>query len=566
AMSKIEKSPQVRLQEEKIAALGTQIKRTKTTIKSLKTRLENTQNRITERQREMASQSISVLERSQALLKTVLETLSRLAKDKRFAQAEQQEFREMQEQFQEQWDMIEEATTQSPPMAEEQTEEERARFQDFFQQFKVEPAKAEQRNIRGLYLKLSKQFHPDKAPTEAKKTAYHELQQQINQAYQNHDLQYLLELEQWYGLADAPPTEKASTDVLQQEIDRLERQLGQLKNQQQRLSAEVKQLRQSDLGQMLTHTDSMERHGFDFGGQTELMIEEMQELADLLQRVDDTGDFQLLMPQEADLEDIFGMFEDHFADILRDNPDPKFPVDTYVSLSGMTVDSDGELLFITRKREKEVPINGYVTEAYLDPEDVPVYGVLMDGRTLQEMPKRYQEDAYFSDKLGYVVGISEGLLSRAKEPEDNRLSTTLLHRKTRLEIAFSERPAAQRKRIVNILTSSVDYEEYQLWNRYFLRHFKLPLNAKYNERIYERFQKKQPPKNIVLEEIQPAMGDNELISFLVKHNGQIFPIITFPVQMNDPKLQQILDDYMVWADYYDVGVEEEEEEDDDFFW
>jgi len=74
-------------------------------------------------------------------------------------------------------------------------------------------------------LNLSKKFHPDKAKDAAQAEEYHSVMQKINDAYQNNDIETLLEMERVY-LREEPDFEGvAMADILQQKIDYLNREI-----------------------------------------------------------------------------------------------------------------------------------------------------------------------------------------------------------------------------------------------------------------------------------------------------------------------------------------------------
>ena len=86
--------------------------------------------------------------------------------------------------------------------------------------------------------------------------------QQINEAYQNNDIQALLDLEHRYLLEELDLESGAlSMDVLDGEINRLGKKLDFINKQVQRTSAEIKNIRQSEYGSMLTAVGQAAREG-----------------------------------------------------------------------------------------------------------------------------------------------------------------------------------------------------------------------------------------------------------------------------------------------------------------
>ena len=259
-MAQIDKSSEMRAQEVRIEALEKAIKKKRTSVKSLRTRLTNLEAEIREVGEQLSNLAFSMLERTMRLqqeMKVLIDKLLKkrwikrrkdLAKEIKKGRAELEGSTGMDGM-----DEILEAMGEDPEgwrerRAKEQAGQEGAKDRaTFFAQFKQEPSQEEQRDIRQLYLRLSRKLHPDKATNEAEAQQFHGLMQQVTAAYEAHDVEALLALEQRYldddpeGLETLPAEQQLSARA--QKIARLERELSFLTQQADRLSAQIKSLR-----------------------------------------------------------------------------------------------------------------------------------------------------------------------------------------------------------------------------------------------------------------------------------------------------------------------------------
>jgi len=266
-MSKeIAKSPEVLQKEAEIAALGKALKKKKTTLKSLKTRLNNTRERITEVQRGSQVQMMNGMEDLDNLRIEIAKLAAELKNVKGMTAKEKAELSAMAESmanegFGEDFEEFKAKKERMESGDFDFDEEFGERIRDMFEPFKVQPDEAEKKNIRKVFLNLSKKFHPDKAKDTTQAEEYHSVMQKINEAYQNNDIETLLEMERLY-IREEPDFEGvAMADILQQKIDYLNREIAFITNQVERTSAEIKGLRESDMGQMLTNIDRADREG-----------------------------------------------------------------------------------------------------------------------------------------------------------------------------------------------------------------------------------------------------------------------------------------------------------------
>ncbi len=134
--------------------------------------------------------------------------------------------------------------TNMPPI-----DENTNRSANIFQEFVVQPPKEEQQNIRKLYLRLAEKFHPDKAQNQEEADKFHGIMQNINSAYKRFDYeelnQMLIDSENSLEI-EKPAVEKS---LLEQQIETLNNQTEYIKNQINRINAQIKNTKKSDLGE-----------------------------------------------------------------------------------------------------------------------------------------------------------------------------------------------------------------------------------------------------------------------------------------------------------------------------
>ncbi len=492
----------MRQKEARIRELESQIKRTRSTLKSLKTRLGNTQARVEEIHREVFNKTSRLQERLVNSLKRVKELMEKLRKDKRLSRRDKELIEEMHRGFA---GGIGDEMPDLEAQAAEHTfdEEEEARFRDAFRDFRVEPPKKEQRDIRKIYLRLSKQFHPDRARNAREAEQFHQLQQQVNEAYERHDIQVLVGLEELWGEAEGEPDngEATTTDALGHKISRLEHQLGLLKQQQERLSEEIRQLRQSDMGQMLTEVDGMERAGFTLEegtglGHVEYVAEMVESFEKALRETVESGEmsprFDRIIeevrpaadPFEALINEMMGGDEDEgvfFWDEDEEeeypiNPHPRFPVGSQVR-----VQVDEHFEYIDENDEWSQfnikGLTGTVSEARLD-EGEPFYNVVLDIPSMEKLPARYITDEGVEfNKLQF---IEEYLLAEDKRRGRRgpaRVAARETYRRLLYENAFARLPQEQDRRLQAILLARPSDSDEENWLAFFEKNLPFPFDV-----------------------------------------------------------------------------------------
>ncbi|MEZ4986590.1 MAG: hypothetical protein R2795_16395 [Saprospiraceae bacterium] len=423
----IEKSRQQIAKELQIAELEKKIAKVKTTIKSLKTRMQNNSERLEAYQKDTANGMLHFMEELLARTGKISEQLKKMSSDKRFSKEERELLKDLQNILKTDVEQFREAVPDMEEMAKAHGENrEKASATDWLAPFRVEPEKEVKADIRALYLKLSKQLHPDMARNEEESGKFHEWQQQVVEAYKNNDLQSLLEIEQWHGLAELP-ADTPTVDALDATIKRLQIQLRGLAEQKERLSQEIKNLRDSEMGEMLTMFDSLTKDGHDMKHmppEMALFLDKLKELEHVLREVEQTSDFSLLdifiyegLPSDEQNElsdfdflealayadaDFFGDFDDE--DIFIPNPNPTFPEGSWVSFNFPEINKKGHF------KKKKAPFTGRVVACWLDWQESPVYDILMDTRHFEGLPEGF---------ISYFVSIANKFGVFSEVPEED---------------------------------------------------------------------------------------------------------------------------------------------------
>ncbi len=503
---KIDKSDEIRQKEARIAELETQIKRTRSTLKGLKTRLGKTQQRVEEMQREIFDKVSRMQERISATLQRLEELMNKMRREQRLEKEEQDHIEQLYDilvgGMQDHLPDPEEAADSDP-----EEEEERAKYREAFREFRVEPPREEKQDIRKLYLRLSKLVHPDRARNEREARKYHQYQQQVNEAYEKHDIHTLLDLEQRFSETweDADPEEAtASVDALDHRISRLEHQLNLLQQQKERLSREIKGLRQSDMGQMLTGVDSMKRAGFSMDdtmglSQMEEFVKMMDafesairdtakrgepspELEDLMQYFQtDTLSLEALLNEmiEEEVGANFFWEADEYEDYdqmgLSENPNPKFPPGAYVRIRAAASLGYVDENFQTRDFNIK-GLTGVVSEALID-DDVPVYNLMLDSSSMKKLPKDYIE--LEGPEFHVLNALEEPLLGAEKRKKLESLQRVRkTHRTLLYENIFSELEEKQAHRLQSILLDQPEADDTTNWLEYLEANLSFPFKAK----------------------------------------------------------------------------------------
>ena len=252
--NEIAKSPELVQKEARVKELQKLLKKKRATLKGLKTRLENTKQEVEKVQREAFETGLKNQERFEYLQNEIKVLLQEIEKWKNLSVEESMLIESFLSQIVEADESIDMQDKAFEDFLESEEFERmhQERVKGVFDKFKVEPSKEDKRKIRKIFIGLSNRFHPDKAQNDKDREAYHKIQQQINEAYTANDIDKLLELEQLYQETVEVDDVRVDTDGLNSLIEKLERDIDFIVKQSKRTSLEIKELRNSEMGNMLT--------------------------------------------------------------------------------------------------------------------------------------------------------------------------------------------------------------------------------------------------------------------------------------------------------------------------
>ncbi len=557
-MSKeISKSPEMLQKEARIKELHQQIKKERSTLKGLKTRLKNTKQEITDIQRKMSNAVFGSMEKMEKLRLKIIELINTCKKFKTINNADKEQLNmliaEMEEsQEGEEFDLFQK-NKESPEFEDEQ----RAKMHDIFQQFKVKPPQEEQKNIRKIFINLSTNFHPDKARNDKQQKEYHSLMQEINEAYQAGDIDRLLELEKIYlGEKAADFTGKAITvDLLTQEIERLTRDLTFIKNQITRMSAEIKALRKSELGNMLTDINRAEKYGMGVNAMTEDLgshVENMTELKDILQLCVEEKSMEpmkkfieqkmafspldFMEGLDMDDDDFFdpeSMFDGLFDDEPQPVKNPKFPIGTSVQIKKN----------IKYPYDYKIQMKGWqgrVINVYKIDDEIN-YEIQLDSIALEKLPKNL---IAFAIDEGFEFQLAELEATDIKKvpPRDTLDEAIATYRTILHKIQWDYLPKKDNVLMQEILLKFPEKSDQDNWKLWLTENLQLPLNGK--SRGYYDYPTKTKMKIKSIDQWDDIGG----LLVIVDKNGK--GIIDHPLCdiSTSGKQKKILDLYDEWMD------------------
>lgn len=166
---------------------------------------------------------------------------------------------------------------------------DRQRAFDAFEMFQPEVKETDQREIRKVYVQLATRFHPDKAKSKREKERFHQLMQELNTAYEQHDLAKLLQMRDEYQdektlMEHGMTQENPQVDVVESAIARIQKELQLLNVQLKRLKKEIKAIRASDMGGLHKAEKQAARYG---QADTNDMMDELLEQKNYLEMVRD---------------------------------------------------------------------------------------------------------------------------------------------------------------------------------------------------------------------------------------------------------------------------------------
>ncbi|MEM8527603.1 MAG: J domain-containing protein [Bacteroidota bacterium] len=360
-MGNVEKSSVVVQKEQELLQLQKKRKKLLTQLKRNQTTLEKLKTGITKMQRQVAGRVPDLVMEIQRCKDRLVELFRKAKTSKKIAEEEKEGLDEFIEVFDEQnpFEMLfgmsmEDFEAQREQAGHNTDEFDRQKAFEFFKEFETPAKEEDQREIRKAFIRLANRFHPDKAKSNKEKEQFHELMQQINSAYQRHDLATLIRLEEQYSdkktlMEQGVKEEGAIIDILDIEIDRISREVQLLDNQLNRAKEELKSVRASDVGKAY----KMEQDAMKYGeASSEEMIESLEQQKEELEEVEKamqvylkTGEMPELIRElffldeeyeefdEANyfmddggflsVEDLLGAFEDLMDDYEEEEPPQK---------------------------------------------------------------------------------------------------------------------------------------------------------------------------------------------------------------------------------------------------
>jgi hypothetical protein len=565
-MSKeISKSPEMVQKEATINELHKQLIKTRRTLKGLKTRLANTQQEISDVQLKVSSQYFRMMEDMDDVRQEIIGLLNKLIKLKSLMPEERKQMKIMKEEMGEsemgeEYEKYKEHKVKLENGDFDFDENQRAKMRDLFAEFRVKPNEEEQRNIRKVFIKLSTHFHPDKAKNEKEAELFHRLMQEINEAYQQGDVDKLLEIEQLNLETEMLDYQsKAITvDVLQQEIVRLNRDLNYLQNQIERTSAEIKDLRKSDLGKMLTSLNKAKKEG---DGMDE-MLDEMQDSLTHLTKIRDglaqaekdgnlSGFYQQMMSQmPGNPFEEMGMDEDDIGDFLSqmggfEEEDynepikrPKFKIGSSVQVN-KNVNAEFDSNINMKNWE------GRVIDAYRN-EEGDIYEVEFDSITMQNMPEDYIEELISCNRDFSEHEFSPDVLMKSKS-RDTQNETNAAYRQNYHQHKWDFLGEEDKDLMYKIMTQMPKESDEENWKLYFQSKLAFPFGAEIRGHFHI-------PKNTKVQVLQ-QYGWDEFGGMLVMIKNDEF-VTEYPLFDLDAKGSngEILDIYYQWAEDMLMGM------------
>lgn len=494
---KIAKSPEMIAQEALVKELVQKIKRTQTTLKTLKTKLGNTKQAFLDLQVEVETGLTRKLMEAARLVRELTANAKTLSKAKYISSEDKIALKDVTKFF-EPGDFFgvnllefEESTRKRESGDFDFEEDARAQAHSLFDKFHVAPPQEEQREIRKVFIALSSKFHPDKAKNDVERVRFHELMQEINAAYQNHDIQALLDLQtlntDHESLADR---QKAVTvDSLTAEADRLQRELNFLENQVERTSEELNSFRQSDFGKALTEVNREAKAGFGLAEQAaevDDFIELLEPLCAVLeesikQKRLSPSFFTLLMKWEMgtnkeaftseDME-MFDMMMDEDFDLAQFLGDieplikPKFKMSSWVEVTKSI-----EPNFYDEVNYKGM--TGEVVDGYSS-GGVNFYIIRFDTPSLQKLPHTYFLKAYEELPIFDRYNFSEANLKKAKAKRKETKEQLAFRQELEVNVLFNDCPDAIKTILHTVLVDGETSPSVIKWYNYF-QDLKLPV-------------------------------------------------------------------------------------------
>lgn len=588
-MSKdISKSPEMLQREAAVKTLQKQLKSRKSTLKGLKTRLTNSKTEIEEVQYKSSTRVMSAMDRMEELKKEIAELAKKVLKIKGLSKGDKRALQEMAESFDDDDMMGEEYKAYQQRKAEHLEngfsfeEDAKAKMRDLFEGLQVKPGEKEQKDIRKVFVKLSNKFHPDRARTEKEAKEFHEMQQKLNHAYQNGDIQTLLEMERLLLTEEIDLSDpKAYTvDVLQQAIERLEKELSFIENQIIRIRQEIKNLKNSDLGGMLTDLRRAKKDGYSIDQSIEEMeqgIKMFTDMRDALKESVELGEvspkfMELLMESSAPpmgfSADGTEMTPQDAMDMLAEMMGKDgIGMEEMMEMMGEEGDpfenakfKEGQSVKITKAikhpRAKKFSLKncvGRVVDADQGFQGKLTYTVALDSVSLAALPpEAIAESIEWGEDFQDIEDLSENhiIACTARDTEED---SHMGYRKFLHQYKWTDLDKAQAERIRSILLADLRKSDNENWMDY-LSTLDFPLKTAIRGLMGIPINTKV--KILYIEQIDP--DDGIIINAQIGKNEGLYPLFDIKASDSSSPLHTILEDYLEWFNDYSMDNDDDD--------
>jgi hypothetical protein len=138
------------------------------------------------------------------------------------------------------------------------------------------------KKIRQTFLRLAEIFHPDRVTDSETQMRHTEIMKEINRAYQEGDLARLLEIEQQHQAGES--VESSNEDDLSRKCARMEQDNETLKTQYEHLKQELRMVKNTPEGVMVSDCRKATKAGIDPIGQ---MLEQVQSEIEVIAEIRD---------------------------------------------------------------------------------------------------------------------------------------------------------------------------------------------------------------------------------------------------------------------------------------
>lgn len=140
----------------------------------------------------------------------------------------------------------------------------------------------ESRKIRQTFLRLAEIFHPDMVTEPETQMRHTEIMKEINKAYQEGDLARLLEIEQQHQAGES--IDNNSEDEVTRKCNSIEQQNEILKQQYENLKRELRQVKKTPEGAIVSDCKKVKKQGIE---PIEQIIEELETQIDMVSQIRD---------------------------------------------------------------------------------------------------------------------------------------------------------------------------------------------------------------------------------------------------------------------------------------